>query len=188
MAALAFTALTAVLLAQLSSLAAAPLVFLSEKIEWLMVHSIDPIYGSGITAIRLPHYHGLGSVIYILYFVALGVLTLALARWNPLRPATITREAVNKVRALHVRLAFAAFGLLLGVSVLHPFSGPQPDGKLHVDYLDVGQGDSALVTMPDGTTMLIDGGGRPNIDWARAGDGEPEPFERDTRSIGSHVR
>jgi competence protein ComEC len=32
-------------------------------------------------------------------------------------------------------------------------------GTLRVSILDVGQGDSALVDLPDGTTMLIDGGG-----------------------------
>ena len=32
-----------------------------------------------------------------------------------------------------------------------------------MDFLDVGQGDSALVTMPDGTTLLVDGGGRPTF-------------------------
>ena len=37
------------------------------------------------------------------------------------------------------------------------------DGKLRVDFLDVGQGDAALVTMPDGTTLLVDGGGRPSF-------------------------
>jgi len=187
MVALAFTALAAVLLAQLSSWAAAPMLFLSEKIEWLMVHAIDPIYGHSITAIRLPHYSGPWSGIYLLYFVALGVLTFALARWNPLRPALIVHEAVNKIRTSLVKWALAAFVMLLAASVLHPLSGPKPDGKLHVDYLDVGQGDSALVTMPDGTTMLIDGGGRPGIDWNRANDGDPEPFERDTRGVGERV-
>src|SRR6185369_8892681 len=61
-------------------------------------------------------------------------------------------------------------------------------GKLHIDFLDVGQGDSALLTMPDGTTLLIDGGGRPNIDWQKTGEfDEGEVFERDTRSIGERV-
>ncbi len=38
----------------------------------------------------------------------------------------------------------------------------RPDGKMHVAFLDVGQGDSALVTFRDGTRMLIDGG----PDWS----------------------
>lgn len=36
--------------------------------------------------------------------------------------------------------------------------GPRPPGRLRVDFMDVGQGDAALVTSPAGRTMLIDGG------------------------------
>jgi competence protein ComEC len=56
-----------------------------------------------------------------------------------------------------------------------------------VEFLDVGQGDSTLLTMPDGTTLLIDGGGQPNIDWTRDTAGDEEPFQRDTRTIGEGV-
>ncbi len=38
----------------------------------------------------------------------------------------------------------------------------QPDGKMHVVFFDVGQGDSALLTLSNGTRILIDGG----PDWS----------------------
>src|SRR5262249_7096633 len=34
-----------------------------------------------------------------------------------------------------------------------------PRGKLRVTVFDVGQGDSSLVDLPDGTALLVDGGG-----------------------------
>jgi competence protein ComEC len=52
---------------------------------------------------------------------------------------------------------------MFGVLVLHPFSIQAHRGKLQIDFLDVGQGDAALLTMPDGSTLLIDGGGRPQF-------------------------
>ncbi|HEX2777512.1 MAG TPA: ComEC/Rec2 family competence protein, partial [Candidatus Acidoferrales bacterium] len=54
-------------------------------------------------------------------------------------------------------LAFASFTLLV---VLHPFAPNLQPGKLEVDVLDVGQGDSIFVAFPNGGTMLVDGGGQ----------------------------
>lgn len=36
-----------------------------------------------------------------------------------------------------------------------------PDGKLHVAFLDVGQGDATLITTPQGQQILVDGGPSP---------------------------
>jgi competence protein ComEC len=187
MAVVAFTALFAIIVAQVSSSAATPLIWLAEKIEWLMVHAVDPFNRWGVASMRLPHYRGWAAAIYVLYFLALGLLCFGLARWNPLRPEAIVGEQ-KRFRLADTRIAPVAFGLLLSIILWHPFAAARPDGKLHVDFLDVGQGDCALVTMPDGATLMIDGGGRPNIDWTKPDDdNEPASFERDTRSIGEGV-
>jgi competence protein ComEC len=73
------------------------------------------------------------------------------------------------------------------VIVFHPHSAGRPDGRLRVDFLDVGQGDAALLTMPDGTTLLVDGGGRPRFSPRTAGEADGEVFERDTRGVGERV-
>ncbi|MBN1206930.1 MAG: MBL fold metallo-hydrolase [Myxococcaceae bacterium] len=38
------------------------------------------------------------------------------------------------------------------------YLGDRPDGKLHVYFLDVGQGDAALIVSPEGRTVLVDTG------------------------------
>ena len=77
--------------------------------------------------------------------------------------------------------------VLLLLVVLNPLSAVPPDGRLRVDFLDVGQGDCFLLTLPDGTTVLIDAGGQPAFNRAPAEINDAEPFERDTRSIGERV-
>lgn len=53
-----------------------------------------------------------------------------------------------------VALALATAAIWLGVLGL-------PDGRLHVYFLDVGQGDAILVVTPDGRQILVDGGPSP---------------------------
>lgn len=43
--------------------------------------------------------------------------------------------------------------------------GKTVDGKLRVTFLDVGQGDSAVVELPNGKVWVIDGGGIKGSDW-----------------------
>ena len=51
------------------------------------------------------------------------------------------------------------FLILLGLGVmLRREWRLQPDGHLHVHFLDVGQGDSALIVSPSGKQIVIDGG------------------------------
>lgn len=186
MASLAFVALAALLISHLSLWLASPLIILTEKINWLMIHLVDPFTNLRLGSIRLPHYSGWSAGIYVLYYLLLGFIVFAIARWNPLQPVWITKSENGVFSARRIRWVTVAFALVLALVVLHPYSNIRPDGKLHVDFLDVGQGDAALLTMPDGTTLLIDGGGRPNINRSGVEDGEA-PFERDTRTIGEGV-
>lgn len=63
--------------------------------------------------------------------------------------------ALLGARRAAVELAVAASIFFEGIAV----SRGRPEGALRVTFLDVGQGDAALVDLPDGSAMLVDGGG-----------------------------
>ncbi len=180
LAALALVALVALALSCVSMQLALPLVWLGEWLNWLMLHSVDPFARAHIASVRLPAYHGWAAMLYALYYVPLAGLIVALAHWQPLAPPT-TRATDDHlsattsdrltipisdyfINARRLTLTSLAFVALLCIVVAHPFSTGRADGRLRVDFLDVGQGDAALVTLPDGTTLLVDAGGRANFD------------------------
>lgn len=53
------------------------------------------------------------------------------------------------------------FGLVCLVAVIWLILRASPDGRLHVWFLDVGQGDAILIQTPDGQQILVDGGPSP---------------------------
>ncbi len=154
LAAVGAVALVGLLVAEVSTSLAVPVLKLAEAINWLMVHSVDPFSEAGVASLRLPEYSGWPRVIYVFYYVPLLLLVIALQRWEPLSRFT------KKRRVLPLVLLQSA---LVALPILHPFSAVREGARLRIDFIDVGQGDSALITMPNGTTLLVDGGGRPRF-------------------------
>jgi competence protein ComEC len=93
-----------------------------------------------------------------------------------------SRLAVRSLGALQpssATLSLLGLFLILTVAAIllwaQVFSGP--DGKLHVYFFDVGQGDSALIVTPGGRQVLVDGG--PEAESAtRALAGPLSPWDR----------
>ena len=182
----AFAALAALAVSQVSASLAAPLVGLTELASALLIHSVDPFARAGAAGVRLPEFNGAASAIYLLHYVPLAALSAALLRWRPLasppRPKSVDDGRARLLRAAAV-ISFTTTAAI----VAHPFSAPRADGRLRIDFLDVGQGDAALVTMPDGSSLLVDGGGRPTFRAPRVSDDETQVFEPDTRGVGDAV-
>lgn len=179
-----FSAVIGAVFSHFSSLLAAPFFALADVSNWLMLSLPRVLSGFNWSSFRLPAYVGSGRAIYFLYFVPVILLALAANRWKPFD----LKASSNLVNRRFLLPASAALILLISIVVFHPLSAPRPDGRLHIDFLDVGQGDSALITFPDGQTLLVDGGGRPKYKQdSKNGNDENEPFIPDTRGIGEAV-
>lgn len=57
-----------------------------------------------------------------------------------------------------LRYGYLISGIITGCILLSSFIGTISDGKLHIYFCNVGQGDAAYVKFPDGRDMLVDGG------------------------------
>jgi len=154
--------------------------------RYLLVNAIVPFSELPLATFRVAHHEGWHSVIYALYFVPLTMLAVLIDRWHPIdlvfsvnrtKSAQKTREPLvapsprprvaasphpplspSPRRPLAPSLLCA---LALTVALIAVINPPiiESSGKLTIHFLDVGQGDSALVVFPRGKTMLVDGGG-----------------------------
>jgi competence protein ComEC len=109
--------------------------------------------------VRLP-YASLDLGSFPFWLLALMYAALAAGLWWANRPVeekqTRPHFRLPQMGTVTTRLWLGGMGavtLLIWLAVLE-----LPDGRLHVAFLDVGQGDAVLVTMPDGRQMLVDGG------------------------------
>ena len=90
-----------------------------------------------------------------------GASELATVRWAPSRSALLGLALLgaallllrDRARKVTLLLALAVLGVA-GVARLMP-----REKQLELTFIDVGQGDSTLVRLPDGGNVLVDGGG-----------------------------
>lgn len=87
---------------------------------------------------------------------------VALLAWFIFQPAKRQRQLVAKLCHDGVR-RLATSSSVLATLVIFNWGMAQPDGRLHLYFLNVGQGDATLMVTPSGRTILVDGGFYPSI-------------------------
>ena len=108
------------------------------------------------------------GLVWAWYIVLGGLLFLAsatpyLVRGRPRLGRLLGNASAGSTapaRAIGPALGFTTLGIVLAAAAvfvwMQVLNGP--DGKLHVYFFDVGQGDSALIVTPAGRQVLVDGG------------------------------
>ncbi len=93
------------------------------------------------------------------YFALIGLLMLSRRPSLPLVGAGLQRvkAALSSARLT----SLAASLLVIAGSLLALGLHSQPDGRLHVHFLDLERGEAVLIVTPDGQQVLIDGGHSP---------------------------
>jgi competence protein ComEC len=228
-AALMLGGLAVIAVAPLSAGLASAGVALVNAAHHLLVHSIAPFQSITFATFRVGHYEDWHALIYALYFVPLAGLAALLDRWRPVdefypldRPpvgdaatrrgdtaqeeagdhnVTVTASPCHRVAASPRRVAasLCLIALLASMIAIVRPAAVAPTGRLTIHFLDVGQGDSALIVFPRGATMLVDAGGELQINKVihqtetskQANDEEAEagdaPTREDSFAVGEAV-
>ena len=89
------------------------------------------------------------------YGLVFGLTWLAHSRRSGARLPELAGPIVTRRAALGASAVVVVLALLGGLS--------RPDGRLHITFLDVGQGDATLIETPAGRQILVDGGQYPAV-------------------------
>lgn len=107
------------------------------------------------------------SQAWVIYSCLLGLALLI--RLHPEDRASLFQSMRQRLTATTIVVSGLVITGLVWIVALN-----QPDGKLHVWFLDVGHGHAVLIQTPTGTQILVDGG--PNPTQLRRAVGDALPF------------
>ncbi len=94
------------------------------------------------------------DAVVIAYYAAL--IALVAYFMQPKEKRASLRAALSRMKPLAPLTPLALVGVVVWIGAF-----ATPDGNLHVSFLDVGQGDAALIQTPSGQVVVIDGGPSP---------------------------
>ncbi len=94
------------------------------------------------------------DVVVVIYYVILVALVMYFLQ--PAEGRAKMRAALPQMSPLAPLTPLALAGVLVWAGAVS-----QPDGRLHVSFLDVAQGDATLIKTPSGQVVVIDGGPSP---------------------------
>jgi competence protein ComEC len=127
-----------------------------------VVKGFDALPFSSFQMVSVSPWH-----VWVYYAILAGVMVLVDRRT---RLADFSSRLTSGIRRVvrgipEPRLGFSPKWLILPLLIVAILvwsaTLTMPDGKLHVSFLDVGQGDAVLIQMPNGQDILIDGGPDP---------------------------
>ena len=123
------------------------------------------VSGLGAPAISSIEVSWMNSVFIVCYYVVLAALILLHSRWQKLRSlfsgaAGAMKASVSKSKGFSQIIKWAIAPLLVAAVLVAYTAATMPDDKLHVSFLDVGQGDAILI-QKGSRQVLIDGGPSP---------------------------